>query len=197
MTNALHATRRLDPHEASVSLTSLLPGWLLRELRSNHAGETGAVWIYRGILAVSRAPEIQNFAQHHLATERNHLREIEGLLAPENRSRLIVLWRIAGFITGALPAFCGPRAVFHTIEVVETFVDQHYQQQINRLQPLDELSRELATVRAVLVECQADEVAHRDEAAQNAAAPPGPLARLWCAAVAYGSGAAVALARKI
>ena len=29
MPNALHATRRLDPHEAGVSLTSLLPGWLL------------------------------------------------------------------------------------------------------------------------------------------------------------------------
>ena len=197
MPDALHATCRLDPHEAGVSLTSLLPGWLLGELRSDHAGETGAVWIYRWILAVSRVPEVQHFAQHHLATERHHLREIEVLLTPAHRSRLIVFWRIAGFITGALPAFCGPRAVFHTIEAVETFVDQHYEQQINRLQPLDELSRELATVRAVLVECQADEVAHRDEAARNAAVAPGPIARLWCAIVAFGSGAAVTLAKKI
>ena len=33
-----------------------LPAWLEAELRSDHAGETGAVLIYRGILAFSRDP---------------------------------------------------------------------------------------------------------------------------------------------
>ena len=171
--------------------------WLVGELRSDHAGETGAVWIYRGILFVSREPRVRTFAEHHLETEMRHLREVEALLRPEDRSRLIGLWRIAGFVTGALPALFGARAVFHTIEAVETFVDAHYQQQIDRLQPLDVLTRDLAAVRAVLVECQADEVAHRDEAAHNAASPPGIFARTWCAIVAFGSGAAVSMARKI
>jgi ubiquinone biosynthesis monooxygenase Coq7 len=30
---------------------SEMPAWLIGELRSDHAGETGAVMIYRGILA--------------------------------------------------------------------------------------------------------------------------------------------------
>ena len=42
-------------------------------MRSNHAGETGAVWIYKGILTVSRDPAIRLFAEHHLATEQTHL----------------------------------------------------------------------------------------------------------------------------
>ena len=41
------------------------------ELRSDHAGETGAVAIYRGILAITRNPELRTFAEHHLATEQD------------------------------------------------------------------------------------------------------------------------------
>lgn len=173
-----------------------LPDWLLRELRSDHAGETGAIWIYRGILVINRVPEVQAFAERHLLTELRHLREMRALLAPEHRSHLILVWRIAGFVTGALSAFCGPRTVFHTIEVIEAFVEQHYQQQINKLQPLDELSRELATVRAVLVECRSDETMHRNEATRNATLPPGALTRIWRSVVTFGSRAAVILARR-
>ena len=43
-----------------------LPLELAREMRSNHAGETGAVWIYRGILAVSSNAKVRTFALHHL-----------------------------------------------------------------------------------------------------------------------------------
>ena len=39
-----------------------LPAWLIRDLRSDHAGETGAVAIYRGILAISQSNEIRSFA---------------------------------------------------------------------------------------------------------------------------------------
>ena len=44
------------------------------ELRASHAGETGAVWIYRGILLVNRFKrdsDIDMFAKHHLATEKD------------------------------------------------------------------------------------------------------------------------------
>ena len=42
--------------------------WLERELRSDHAGETGAVFIYRGIAAVARwrnSAELLGFAERH------------------------------------------------------------------------------------------------------------------------------------
>ena len=38
-----------------------VPG-LIGDLRSDHAGETGAVAIYLGILAVSRDPAVRQFA---------------------------------------------------------------------------------------------------------------------------------------
>jgi ubiquinone biosynthesis monooxygenase Coq7 len=104
------------------------------------------------------------------------------------------LWRLAGFLTGALPALFGPRAVYATIEAVETFVDHHYEEQIRALASQPGLS----DLRQTLLDCQADEVAHRDEAA--AARGPtrlGVMLRAWCAMVGAGSSAAVALIRHI
>jgi 3-demethoxyubiquinol 3-hydroxylase len=175
-----------------------VPAGLVGELRSDHAGETGAVWIYRGILAVSRDPGVRAFALRHLATERQHLRLIEPLLPWPQRSRLLMPWRLAGFLTGALPALAGPRAVFATIAAVETFVDVHYQQQIDRIDGLPAAERSaVAPLRALLARCQADECHHRDEAAALNDAPPGGLLRRWCALVGRGSAVAVAIARRL
>jgi len=189
------------PHTAVTPTTSNgLPGGnacppdMVPELRSDHAGETGAVWIYRGILLVSRDAGVRAFARRHLATERSHLEKMAWLLPWRQRSRLLPLWRIAGFMTGALPAVFGPRAVFGTIAAVETFVDLHYQHQIDTLasRPRD------AALRAVLLECQADECDHREEAvAALHGGAPGPLLRTWCRLVGGGSAFAVELARRI
>jgi ubiquinone biosynthesis monooxygenase Coq7 len=171
-----------------------LPRWVFADLRTDHAGEVGAVCIYRGVLRVARDPRLRAFAQHHLATEQKHLRTIESWLPAAHHSRLLPVWRLAGFLTGALPALIGPRAVYATIEAVETFVDHHYDQQVRALSSQPELQ----TLRQALLECQADEVAHRDEAA--AARGPlktGKLLRAWCVLVGAGSHAAVSVIRYI
>ena len=103
---------------------------LQRELRSDHAGETGAVYIYKGIVAVAQwrdDVEMLTFAKAHGATEADHLSQIEHWLPMAQRSLLLGPWRLAGWLTGALPALFGRRAVFGTIAAVETFVDHHYQ----------------------------------------------------------------------
>ena len=175
----------------------VFPPWLIKELRADHAGETGAVWIYRGVLAVSRSPEVVAFAVGHLATEGHHLREIERVLEPRERSRMLAVWRVAGWLTGALPALVGPDAVFQTVAAVETFVDQHYRQQIERLSAATSLPRHLEMIRAVLVDCRSDEIAHRDEALALSTGSRGLLIGLWCYAVAVGSEAAVKCARVV
>ncbi len=176
----------------------VVPASLRADLRSDHAGETGAVWIYRGVLAVARDAAVRDFARRHLATEQQHLRLVTALLPWPQRSRLLVPWRVAGFLTGALPSLAGPRAVFATIAAVETFVDRHYQQQIDQLDALSEAERHAtAPLRALLAQCQADECAHRDEAAALGAPHRGPLLRAWCAAVGRGSAVAVAVARRL
>jgi ubiquinone biosynthesis monooxygenase Coq7 len=169
-----------------------VPADMVGELRSDHAGETGAVWIYHGVLAVARDPALRAFARRHRATEQDHLRRIAPLLPWPQRSRLLLPWRVAGFLTGALPALFGPRAVYGTIAAVETFVDTHYQQQIDRLAG----RAEAAPLLALLQSCQADELHHRDEAQAQAGAP-GPLLRAWCSLVGRGSAAAVVVARRI
>ncbi len=166
---------------------------LAGDLRSDQAGETGAVWIYRGLLAVSRNAGVREFAQRHLATEQGHLEKVNAVLPWPQRSRLLPAWRVAGFATGALPALFGPRAVYATIAAVETFVDQHYQHQIDKLQN----QPQHATLLALLRECQQDECEHRDEAMALQGKPSGWLLRAWCKLVGSGSSAAVELARHI
>jgi demethoxyubiquinone hydroxylase (CLK1/Coq7/Cat5 family) len=169
------------------------PRWLERELRSDHAGETGAVAIYRGILAVSRDASVREFAKRHVQTETRHLQLMEERLPRERRSRLLMLWRFAGFITGALPALFGPRAVYVTIDAVETFVDRHYSAQIEALASRPEWHG----LRDVLEACRADEVEHRDEARNSMSGPRGVIARIWTRMVALGSAAGVAVARRL
>lgn len=168
-----------------------LPTWLLADLRSDHAGETGAVFIYRGILSCSRDPEVRRFASEHLQTEWHHLEVLDRLLSKKSESWLLPVWRVAGFLTGSLPALFGRRAVFATIAEVERFVDSHYQEQINQL----DQQQLLPGIRALLEEFRQDEVEHRDEASDLIGSRPGPLLRAWCKLVAIGAAAAVNLAR--
>lgn len=188
----------------------LLPRSLLRELRTDHAGETGAVMIYRGILAVTRDQVLRDFAHHHLEAESRHLASIEEIVPMRWRSVLLPLWRLSGWLIGALPACVGPRAVYATVEAVETFVDHHYATQIEAIDGLlgqppsveadarttRQTQEFLQRLRALLVVCQTDEIAHRDEAAAaQGSQPSGIVLRAWCAVVGFGSRAAVAVCR--
>lgn len=190
--------RRWDGAQAAriARKTPRLSTYLVRELRSDHAGETGAVSIYQGITAVARwrkDAELLAFASHHGQTESEHLRLVAAWLMPERHSYLLGPWRLAGWLTGAVPALFGPQSVYSTIAAVETFVDRHYQQQIEHLEQYGGPEGLLP----LLVQCQADERAHRDQASALACAPQPWALRLWCRLVGIGSAAAVVVARRI
>lgn len=171
-----------------------LPPQVLADLRTDHAGEVGAVCIYKGVLMFSRDKTLREFAARHLAAEQIHLQRVEEWLSPAHFSRLLPIWRLAGFLTGALPALMGPRAVYATIESVETFVDRHYEEQIQALQS----QPELVHLKQTLQECQADEISHRDEAANaRGEAQSGLILNVWCKLVGAGSHYAVTLCRHI
>jgi ubiquinone biosynthesis monooxygenase Coq7 len=172
----------------------ILPAEVFADLRTDHAGEVGAVFIYQGVLQFARDPMLRAFAEHHLVTEQKHLRLIAGWLPKSEYSRLLPLWKLAGFLTGALPALFGSKAVYSTIEAVETFVNHHYEDQIRAL----DLQPKLLDLRQTLLDCQADEVAHRDEAAAALGSTrPNLVLRAWCTMVGIGSKAAVSLIRHI
>jgi len=173
-------------------LAGSVPG-LIGDLRSDHAGETGAVAIYLGILAVSRDPQIRHFAREHLATAREHLARLGQLLPVNQRSILLPLWRVAGWLTGSVPALFGPCTVYATIDPVATFVDHHYEDQIRKL-PADGSG---GALRALLMACQADEAHHRGEARAADVALKRKLTQAWQRLVGTGSALAVAGARRV
>ena len=189
---ALRPLWRSKPRPEAVPLP--WPAVTVADLRSDHAGEAGAVQIYRGVLAVTRDAALRQFAEHHLATEQAHLELVLAHLPAPHRSRLLPAWRVAGWLTGALPALAGPGAVYATVAAVEPWVDRHYAEQIARLDAMPADDRR-AALRADLERCRLDELQHRDEAL--AAGPAsGAWVRAWAALVGRGSAAAVALARR-
>ncbi len=170
---------------------------LLRaELRSDHAGEAGAVMIYKGVLAVTRDLNVQRFAHAHLRTEQKHLEFFEALLPADERSRLLPLWRLSGWLLGAVAACGGASAVYATVAAVERFVVEHYQAQIDFL----ENDPELTELRNQLRAFQQDEASHLTDADnQNPVSPQlrGGSRALWSWIVDRGSRAAVITAKRI
>ena len=169
-----------------------IPPFMLPALRSDHAGETGAVQIYRGVLAVSRNTAVRDFARHHLATEQRHLEMMEDLLPTAHHSRLLPVWRIAGWLTGALPALFGGKATYRTIAAVEHFVDRHYAAQIDALRD----QPDNAELCRLLEDCRQDELAHRDDALSRLGRP-SLLGKIWIRMVGAGSALGVYLASRV
>ena len=56
---------------SDISIPKKMIGWM----RSNHAGETGAVWIYLGAKCIFWNKQIQNMSKEHYQTEKNHLKQ--------------------------------------------------------------------------------------------------------------------------
>ena len=182
-----------EPPKIQISASKIkIPADMVPAIRSDHAGEVGAVCIYRGILAVSNETALCDFAHHHLATEQRHLKLMEEILPSEQHSRLLPLWRVAGWFTGALPALFGAAAVYRTIGAVESYVDLHYARQIDVLRgrSADE------PLYNLLEACQSDEVMHRDDALSRLG-KPSLVGKAWTKMVSLGSGAGVYLASRL
>lgn len=165
-------------------------------LRVDHAGELGAVHIYRGQQAVlskargkdrlaGKLREMEGHEQEHLARFDEILNERQvrpTLMAP--------LWRVAGFALGAGTALMGEKAAHACTEAVENVIEDHYASQIDELKDREpELAAELTKFRE-------DELAHRDEAvAEGAKEAPGyPL---LSAVIRAGCKAAIRVSEKV
>ena len=163
-------------------------------LRSDHAGEVGAVYIYKGILSIAKDPALVEFSKRHLETEKEHLRKIEEVLPASKRSKLVGIWKVAGYLLGFIPSLFGPRIVFATIEAVESFVEDHYEEQLKYLRAQDDPDQALINL---LQSCQDDEIEHKNESAIKKRSTPGFLLNFWMKIVGWGSSSAVKVAKII
>lgn len=147
-------------------------------LRVDHAGEYGAVAIYRGQLAVfGRRPDRERITgqlREMADQEQEHLDAFDKLLAGGRvrPTAMSPIWNAAGFALGAATALLGEKAAHACTEAVETVIEEHYGDQVAELEAAGDT--ELA---ARLAKFRDEEVAHKELAAAEGAheAPGYPL----------------------
>ncbi|RFB06339.1 demethoxyubiquinone hydroxylase family protein [Parvularcula marina] len=138
-------------------------------LRVDHAGEYGAVNIYRGQRAVfeklrgkerlsALLEEMEDGEQHHLET-------FDKLLTERNiRPTLFSpIWNAAGFALGAGTALLGEKAAMACTSAVEDVIEKHYAEQI------EELGDEEPEIKATITQFRAEEIEHHDTAIEEGA----------------------------
>ena len=116
-----------------------------REMSSNVAGETGAVWIYKGALAATRfrrnCEEVKEFANEHMKAEQQHLDYFTEIIPEHMHTHLLPMWKLCGFMLGFLPTIIGKGpALYHTVDAVESFVEIHYNDQIEWLEEFQKMN---------------------------------------------------------
>jgi len=104
-------------------------------LRVDHAGEYGAVAIYRGQQAVFRRqkatqPMAEALAEME-AEEQKHLDAFDKLLVERNvrPTAMTPIWNVAGYGLGVVTALMGEKAAHACTEAVETVIEEHYAEQ--------------------------------------------------------------------
>ncbi|HEY6964374.1 MAG TPA: demethoxyubiquinone hydroxylase family protein [Erythrobacter sp.] len=149
---------------------------LHRMIRVDQAGEFGATRIYEGQLAVmgDRGPHSAEI-RHMAAQEAEHRKKFDALLAQRGvrPTALHPFWSAAGYALGAGTALLGPEAAMACTAAVETEIDKHYSEQLDKLLETG-ADPELA---AMIEEFREEEREHRDAAFANGAerAPAYPL----------------------
>jgi ubiquinone biosynthesis monooxygenase Coq7 len=144
-------------------------------LRVDHAGEYGAVAIYKGQLAVFERQHgkerIVGQLREMAAQEQDHLDAFDKLLNAGSVRPTVMspLWNAAGYALGVGTALLGEKAAHACTEAVETVIEEHYGDQVVELRAAGD--EELA---ARMAKFQEEEVAHKDlAAAEGAAEAPG------------------------
>jgi ubiquinone biosynthesis monooxygenase Coq7 len=147
-------------------------------LRVDHAGEVGAVEIYRAQAWVLRGTPAEPLLREMQAGEEKHLRTLETMVA-ERRVRptlLLPLWRVAGFALGAATALLGRRSAMAATVSVETAISGHYNAQVRELLEAGGGTPRVGDEELVAVfsKHRDEEVAHHDTAlAHGAREAPG------------------------
>jgi 3-demethoxyubiquinol 3-hydroxylase len=140
-----------------------------RALRVNHAGEHGAVSIYKAQIWMSmlRAPLLVHELTDFLAHEMRHRRIFGDELARRGvrRCRSWHLCSVGGFVLGTVTGLMGPRAVAATTVAVEQVVLGHLERQCSELRSAD--PEAVAAVQCIVD----DERRHHDGAALQLGAP--------------------------
>ena len=154
-----------------------LPSRLEEMVRVDHAGEYGAVAIYKGQRAVferlGRHDMVAQLADME-ADEQSHLDAFDEMIRDKGVRPTVLtpLTNAAGYALGVATALMGEKTAHACTEAVESVIEGHYDQQVDELRARDE--HELADTFA---QFRDEETAHKDHAVSEGAkeAPGYPL----------------------
>lgn len=134
-----------------------------RIIKVNHAGEFGAINIYRGQLLVAKVFRRSYVAllEEFLAHEKEHLQIFGDVLERRGIPRCKSYWLcgIGGYLLGVVTALLGRKGVMACTAAVETVVTRHLDEQLIELAEFGDTEAH-AAVQAIV----ADEEQHRDAA---------------------------------
>ena len=142
-------------------------------IRVDHAGERGAIKIYEGQLLALKTfmkndelkEKIEEMKQH----EKEHAEFFDKEIKKRNikPTKFLPLWDLLGVGLGFGSTILGRKAAMICTSSVEEVIDEHYQNQINRLED-DE--KEL---KKKIIKFREDELHHKDIAYENGASKEG------------------------
>jgi 3-demethoxyubiquinol 3-hydroxylase len=144
-----------------------------RILKVNHAGEYGAIHIYKAqkIIANKRYPELTLFLHETLQHEIEHYALFEAAMQKRNVKPcgLLFAWKIGGFALGFVTALLGKNALLVCTKAVEQTVHMHLEEQLDYVQTRDdELFQLIDTIKN-------EELAHLSFAIDNITKDNGVL----------------------
>ena len=165
-------------------------------LRVDHAGEYGAVQIYRGQRAVfdklAGKEETAALLEEMEAGEQSHLETFDRLLAERKVRPTLMspLWNAAGFALGAGTALMGEKAAMACTAAVEEVIEQHYAEQAEELETIE------PDLADTVKEFREDELEHK-HTAEDAGAAEAPGYGLLKAVIQAGCRAAIKISEKV
>lgn len=136
-----------------------------RILKVNHAGEYGAIRIYRAQLAVSKIfyPDMATHLAEMLGHEIEHCAVFRAAMPARDARpcRIMLLWGVGGSGLGLLTAFMGRQAIWTCTAAVEAAVHRHLDDQLHFLSERD------AELYAVILSIRDEELSHLKMAETN------------------------------
>jgi ubiquinone biosynthesis monooxygenase Coq7 len=155
-----------DPDAAGVAHRNFSAARTIgRILKVNHAGEHGAIRIYRSQIAVAqwRCADVVPALEEMLAHEVSHrARFAEAMPSRHARPcRMLFLWAVGGRLLGTCTALLGRDAIWACTAAVEEAVHRHLNDQLTFL------SRRDTELYAIIDSIKAEELSHLDRAEQN------------------------------
>ena len=148
-------------------------------MRINMAGELAAQGLYRGQALLARNPHTREHLLEAAQEEQQHLQWCRERLQQLGAAPSLFnpFWYGGAVLTGLLAATAGDRWSLGFVAETEKQVEQHLDEQIERLPPTDAESRRLLT------QMREDEIRHGAEAVQAGGSPlPAPIPPLMTAA---------------